>query len=241
MDSTDLVNASIVSYISFTFLFFVLKFKFFPNSGHFWIIGFLAITCIIQLSQNIRLTSLPELCGTTDVKMAVFATIIPWVTIFSVFTLLLMVAPGWLRVFSNTFGVAAAEAYGLKAILNELFRKPINTGTDLKIIQMIDNIYTDKMALVVELDIDDVTYDAQNKILFPAMNKLVEMNIIEKIPDDKNELLKNMYDALLVKEHVGFFFWFLLIGIFCILVSTLSLVSSSCTPKVGSAYDSIFS
>jgi len=241
MDSTNLVNASIVWYLCFTFLFFVLKFKFLPNTGNFWILGFLVGSCILQLSQNVYLTSLPELCGATDVKLAVYSTVIPWVAIFSVFSLFLMFAPGWLRVFSNTFGVAAAEAYGLKETLNELFRKPINPQTDPKMAQLLDNIYTDKMTLVIELNIDDVTYDAQNNLVFPAMKQLEEMKVIDPIPLNKNGLLVDMYTALRVKEDVGYFFWFLLIGIFCILVSTLSLVSSSCTPKVGSAYDAIFS
>jgi hypothetical protein len=241
MEGTNLVNASIVTYISFTFLFFVLKFRFFPNTGYFWILGFLVGSCLLQLGQNIHLTSLPEFCGATDIKLAIISTVIPWIVIFTVFTLFLMFAPGWLRVFSNTFGVAAAKAYGLKETLNEIFIKPLQSETDPKMAQLIDNIYTDQMALVIELDIENVTYDASNNILFPAMEKLAQMRVIDGAVLKNHEGLKKVHQALLLKETVGFFFWFLLIGIFCILVSTLSLVSSSCTPKVGSAYDAIFS
>jgi hypothetical protein len=217
-----------------------MKYRFFPRTGHMWILGFLAISCLLQLGQNIHLTTLPELCGAPDIKLALYSTLIPWVVIFTVFTLFLMVAPGWLRVFSNTFGVAAAEAYGLRESLNELFVRPLQTETDPKMAQLIDNIYTDKMALVIELDIEDVTDDPY-PFRFPAMEKLAEMRVFDKKVLENTDALKKVYQALLLKETVGFFFWFILIGIFCILVSTLSLVSSNCTPKVGSAYDAIFS
>jgi hypothetical protein len=239
MDSSNLVNASIVWYVSFTFLFFVLKFKFFPNNNYYWILAFLTISCVLQTIQNITLTASPELCGAPDAKLALYSTVVPWVVVFTVFTLFLLSAPGWLRVFSNTFGVSAAEAYGLKEFVNELFKKPLNPGTDPKLIQMLDTIYSDKMSLVIELDIDDVTEEG-DRLKFPAIDKLVELKIIEAIPPEGDANLRNLYSALLLKDTVGFFIWFLLIGIFCILVSTITLLSSSCSPKVGSSYDSIF-
>jgi hypothetical protein len=203
-----------------------------------WILGFLAISCLLQLGQNIHLTTLPALCGKMDVKMALYSTLIPWLVIFSVFALLLTVAPGWLRVFSNTFGVAAAEAYGLKGTLNDLFSAMPKHG-DPKMMQLIEQIYFDKMSLINELDIDDVT---ENPFKFPAMEKLVAMGVVDRsvLSEDKKPILQQLYRTLQLKDTVGYFFWFLLIGVFCILVSTLSLLSSNCTPAIGSAYDSIF-
>lgn len=238
MNSGNLVNASIVTYVSFTFLFFVLKYRFFPNTGQMWILGFLAISCLLQLGQNIHLTTLPALCGKMDVKMALYSTLIPWLVIFSVFALLLTVAPGWLRIFSNTFGVAAAEAYGLKGTLNDLF-SAMPKHDDPKMMQLIEQIYFDKMSLINELDIDDVT---ENPFRFPAIEKLVAMKVIPGsiLSEEKKPILQQLYRTLQLKDTVGYFFWFLLIGVFCILVSTLSLLSSTCTPAIGSAYDSIF-
>jgi len=238
MDSTNLVNASIVSYVSFTFLFFVLKFRFFPQTGYMWIVPFLTLSCIMQFIQNLNLSSSPQLCGKPDFKMALYATLVPWLLIFTVFTLFLMVAPGWLRVFSNTFGVSAAEAYGIKNDVVELFQRP-GTPINDPMFQILERIYSDTMALVIELNIEDVT-EIKTPTDFPAINKLVEMKIINPIPPEKVDVLKRIHSALLIKDNVGFFFWFLLIGIFCILVSTITLLTSSCTPKIGSSYDSIF-
>ncbi len=237
MDHKNLLNASIVTYVSFTFLFFILKYRFFANSGLSWIAGFLIISCLIQLGHNIHLTTLPALCGKTDVKLALYSTIIPWILIFTVFSLLLIFVPGWLRVFSNTFGVAAAEAYGIRGTLQKIFFIKPTDNIDPKMVQLIDLIYSDHMTLVNELDLDDVR---EEPFKFPAIEKLVAMRILDKSILEKTDVLKELYHTLLIKETVGYFFWFLLIGIFCILVSVLTLLSSGCTPSIGSKYDSIF-
>lgn len=238
MDSSNIVNASIILYISFTFLFFVLKFRFFPQNGYVWIVVFLALSCLFQTVQNISLTSSPNVCGKADIKLAAFSTIIPWILVFTIFTFCLMTLPGWIRVFSNTFGVFAAEAYGIKRIINNIFQKPQQPGTEPAYLQMLENIYSDRMALVVELNIEDVVEGEDFK--FPSLQKLVELKIIQDPMVDKKKDVKDLYYALMLRDNVGFFFWFLLIGIFCILVSTNTLLSSNCNPTVGEKYEQIF-
>jgi len=246
MDNSNVVNASIVMYISFVFMFFVLKFRFFPdNRGYAWILAFLGISCLIQTIQKMSLTSSPSVCGKTDVKLALSSTLVPWILVFAVFIFCLITLPGWIRVFANTFGVFAAEAYGMKEILNKIFQRPTTQGTDPAYLQMLENIYTDRMALVLELDLEDVEDGEVFK--FPALEKLVSLKIIQGTTAGTDvaavENLKNyreLYHTLLLRDNVGFFFWFLLIGIFCILVSTNSLLSSSCTPIIGGKYEQIF-
>lgn len=239
MDSSNLVNASIIMYISFTFLFFVLKFRFFPENGYVWIVLFLTFSCIFQTVQNMSLTAQPSVCGKTDVWLALSSTVVPWVLVFGMFTLLMVTLPGWIRVFSNTFGVFAAEAYGLKEIVNKVFEKPINNpDKDPFFLQMIENIYSDRMALVIELDLDDVENGETFK--FPSFDKLIELNIVQKPSEEKQKHIKELYYALLLRDNVGYFFWFLLIGIFCILVSTNTLLSSNCTPDLKKDYGKIF-
>jgi hypothetical protein len=245
MDSSNLVNVSIITYVSFTFLFFVLKYRFFPENNYYWILLFLMISCLGQLIQNINITASPQVCGSTDIKMAFYATFIPWILIFTLFTLLLITTPGWLRVFSNTFGVFAAEAYGIQGFIQAVMVKPNSSTNDYPFLKMIESIYSDRMSLVIELNIDDVT-DIKNDFKFPALDKLEELKLIAPMPSEPLEAEKitnarrNLYKALLLKDNVGYFFWFLLIGILCILVSTNTILSSSCSPKVAKSYASIF-
>jgi len=247
INSSNLVNLSIVSYISFTFLFFVMKFKFAPSNRYGWILLFLTISCLAQLIQNLNITASPDVCGTSDMKTAIYATCIPWVLVFTVFTLMMVTSPGWLRVFSNTFGIYAAEAYGLEGLVQDVLKKPVtNKSNEYEFLKMIENIYSDRMSLVIELNLEDVT-DIDGVFNFPALKKLEDLGLIETMVGKEGFVLEQMiqarrelYTALLLKDNVGFFFWFLLIGIFCILVSTNTVLSSGCSPKVGKSYDSIF-
>lgn len=238
--ASNLVNASIVMYISFTFLFFVVKFRFFPeNTGLIWILTFLVITCVLQIVQNVTLTSSPAMCGKPDIKLAIVSTVIPWVIIFALFTIAITAIPGWIRIFSNTFGVFAAESFGLKERVNKVFVLPDKKDEkNIDYLKMLDNIYTDRMALVLELNIDKVKTGAEFE--WPEIVQLVKLNYIKgsmegdkyKPTDDDIKNQKDLYSALLLRENVGYFFWFLLIGIFCILVSTNTLLASNCSPSV---------
>jgi hypothetical protein len=248
IDSSNLVNLSIVSYISFAFLFFVLKFKFAPANKHIWILLFLTISCIAQLVQNLSITASPNVCGESDMKTALLSTLIPWVLVFTIFTLLLTMSPGWLRVFSNTFGIFAAEAFGIERLVQAVLKKPATNkyGEDYTYMKMIEDIYSDRMTLVVELNLDDVVDDGK-EFRFPALDELEKLGLIEKIEGktqgDKDNMLrdrKDLYNALLLKDNVGYFFWFLLVGIFCVLVSTNSVLSSGCSPKTSKSYNNIF-
>jgi hypothetical protein len=244
--SSNLVNVSIITYISFTFLFFVLKFRFFPANNYYWILLFLMISSMAQFVQNINITASPDVCGSSDIKMAFQSTFVPWILIFTLFTLLMVSSPGWLRVFSNTFGVFAAEAYGIQKSIQAVMKKPESDSTNYEFLKMIDNIYSDRMSLVVELNLDDVT-DVSGVFTFPALQKLEDLKLIAPMPTqegkEKDEIIqarKDLYSALLLKDNVGFFIWFLLIGIFCILVSTNTILSSNCSPKLAKNYSSIF-
>jgi len=103
---------------------------------------------------------------------------------------------------------------------------------------MLDNIYNDRMALVLELNTDDVVEGPEFK--FPSFDKLIELKIVQPPEEDKKKYVKDLYQALLLKDNVGYFFWCLLMGIFCILVSTNTLLASNCTPVVGKNYEEIF-
>ena len=244
--SSNLVNVSIITYISFTFLFFVLKFRFFPGNNYYWILLFLMISSMAQFIQNINITDSPDVCGSSDIRIAFQSTFVPWILIFTLFSLLMVSSPGWLRVFSNTFGVFAAEAYGIEKYIQAVMKKPESDTTNYEFLKMIDNIYSDRMSLVVELNLDDVT-DVSGVFTFPALQKLEDLKLISPMPtqegkekDDIIQARKNLYNALLLKDNVGFFIWFLLIGIFCILVSTNTILSSNCSPKLAKNYSSIF-
>ena len=120
-DLSSLANTSVVNYVSFCLIFFVLKYKYFAADKFMWIIVFFIVACMLQFVNNLYLSSLPLFCGGVQVNISLYATLFPWIIIFGSFALLLIVFPGWLRVFSNTFGIKAAQMFGIDNVISAIF------------------------------------------------------------------------------------------------------------------------
>lgn len=159
-DVSNIGYTSIVTYLSFCLVFFTLKFVYFAEDSVTWIILFIVLSFILQLVNNISITADPSVCGTTNVTFAIYHTTLPWLSIFAVIALCLYAFPGWLRVFSNTFGLYAAQAYGLQEVINDIFKpsqRQVVEGTarqnmDLSLLKSIDNIYSNPTTIINELD-----------------------------------------------------------------------------------------
>ena len=55
-------------------------------------------------------------------------TLLPWIMIFCLLIILLLVFPGWLIPFSNTFGYGIAKIGGINKIFSEILSKNIKTN-----------------------------------------------------------------------------------------------------------------
>ena len=215
---------SLISYLSFTLIFFIVKNKFF-SKGITWIIMFFLITGIIQFVNNLSFTK--TVCGSYSVQNAIFATIVPWVFIFGITCCCLVLMPGWLRVFSNTFGVAIANMGGLKEAVTEIFGETSSEVTDVELKKTIDLLYSSKNQYINEVELDYEYDETTNKVTWDSLDKLLTFMKIPTNPND-TKLKMNLYQKLTIKEDVGYFTWFLLIGSISILVSTNSLLVSKC-------------
>ena len=243
---------SIVTYLSFCVLFFTVKFVYFPENGGTWILLFLVASFIIQLGCNIDMATNKNVCGKMDGGFAFYHTIIPWLFIFTIASLCLWAFPGWLRVFSNTFGSYAAYAYGLQGVLDEIFTQDsrnsaVNTAaTDIQLLKTIDSVYSNPNTIINELDSTTMTTmteksgeaNTQKKIMvWESLNRLIDTSII-KTPSQ--ELVQKLYNMSLLKDNVGYFVWYLLLGSLASMVSVNSILSSRCGSTKKSSYDIIF-
>ena len=218
---------SIISYFSFTLIFFIIKSRIGLGSGVTWIIVFFIITGIIQFMNNLYLTSL--MCGNTNMPSAFFNTLIPWVLIFGSSILMLILIPGWLRVFSNTFGFMVAEWAGLNATVAGLFKTPSQTNPkdDLDLHKTIEIIAGNPSKIINEVKLDDYTNEI-GVVTWPSLDLLTPFFATQVTPENKTKL----YNLLVLKEDIGYFVWFILIGSISILVSTNSVLISKCSGPV---------
>ena len=217
---------SLISYVSFTLIFFIMKNKFgFPGTS--WIWFFLIITGTIQFFNNLYITKYPEICGTYNISSALTATLIPWIFIFGLSCICLVFIPGWLRVFSNTFGVSIATMGGLNEKVNNLFTKPTESDArDKTINETINLLYANRTKFINEVDISDYSQGADGKITWNSLQNIMDFMKISL--ENKDDHVKELYQLLLLKEDAGYFLWFLLIGSISILISTNSLLLTSC-------------
>jgi hypothetical protein len=226
---------SLVSYISFTLLFFILKNQFkFP--GTTWIWMFLLISGIIQFVNNLYLTHLPEICGSYNVNSALTATIVPWVCIFAITCFCLIYIPGWLRVFSNTFGAGIANMAGMQQVVSKLFvGNPNSSDGEMK--ETIALLYTNIGKFVNEINLDyqeikrqdgsvDRNIDNSPKMKWDSLDAVMRVMNID--PSGKDALKNDLYKMLVLKEDAGYFMWFILIGSISVLISTNSLLLTTC-------------
>lgn len=147
---------------------------------------------------------------------AAYITLVPWVLIFGILNLMLLIFPGWLTPFSNTFGYGMTVALGIKKVIRNVFKDPGTVeGQSDKATEALNYIYGNQSLLVNEITM-------QNFDEF-----LVSMKTLLKVAADSKEvvILKNL---IFLKESVAQYMWFLLTGSLVIVVATNSIINSSC-------------
>ena len=87
---------------------------------------FSTIFFIFLLSYNIAYTKQDFICGTQNTSLAFYATLFPYVFIYVLGMLFISVFPGWLRSFSNTFGLTLIRFCGYQTTV-EKFRGAIRS------------------------------------------------------------------------------------------------------------------
>lgn len=220
---------SLISYISFTLIFFIIKNQF-PFPGTSWIWFFLIISGLVQFVNNLYITSLPEVCGTYNMNSALVATIVPWICIFGITCFCLIFIPGWLRVFSNTFGSAIANMGGMNEALSQIFppKSPSDeTKANAALQESVAVLYTNIGKFIHEVDINEYNHVTGEWKSLDSVIKFLGRDpiAISGLPGMKEKLHK----LLKLKEDAGYFIWFILIGSISVLVSTNSVLLSSCS------------
>lgn len=168
----QLGSMSIHVYVVFCFIFFLVKDNLFSNedgtSSFAWIFVYIGIFFVILFLLNMSIFSNELVCGNSQPGQAFFNTLYPMTFIFVVVAMLLEAFPGWVRVFSNTFGMSAARLFGIKKILADIFNETRkqkvlskvnfnNTNSEdaqskLLFMNTVDMIYNDPVPIINEMD-----------------------------------------------------------------------------------------
>ena len=228
-NTTNITTTAMTAYISFSIPYFIMC-LFYESSVFYYILGFLIYTFVIQLSMNIWAST--KVCQVDDTKTpnlykAFGYTVIPWILIVFVTSFILYVMPGWVRIFSNTIGLAVAQS-----VYNNLFTIP-KPADDDGINSLINDIYHDPSKIINEIGylptfkewyeniysyLRTIPYFNNEAFNFPGSPETI----------DTNHLLYQLYKCVSIKEKIGYFIWMFLIGAIFVLVSLSQMYESDC-------------
>jgi len=204
---------------------------------------FIAKVCyvlfVITGEYFINLNLSESMCGLRQWQTTFFITIIPWMLIFILMHLFIVMFPGWLTPFSNTFGYLVAKLMGLPDLMTKILRD--NSVGSPEAIRALESVRTDNALLINELyaeanvterDPKDGTPIVVRKKFTKAWDKLVDGNLIK--PEFKSTtregqtMLNKLYYYVNMKFTIAEFIWNILTGSLVTSISYNYIIGAGC-------------
>jgi hypothetical protein len=222
-------GTAIISFLTITIVFTIIKFVTNAKYKMPWTIAYLLIIIIVQYFVNMSLTD--KMCGESAPGFALKITLIPWLLIFGIITILLMIFPGWLRPFSNTIGYLFVKASDGEKIIDDVFKNPSVKDNDSSESEDVKNILgkilENKMLIINEITETNFAtfWDKMNKagLLKPEANTGT---------DDKDSLKNQLLNLVVKKNIIAESIWYILSGILVIAIVSNYIINSDCQVSV---------
>lgn len=181
------------------------------------------LVVISQFVINLNLTKV--LCYGTNFLLAFLTTIVPWVLLFGILNIMLVVFPGWLAPFSNTFGYGVALLAGANETIRGIFKDPssLDDPKDADTKQMKESlayIYADQSLLINQVTLEN--FETFWKKMRPLMN-----------PSDADnpESMEKFRKLIQIKEAVSLYIWYILTGMVVTAISYNFILNAECAPS----------
>ena len=249
MNSATVFLWATLIFIFFKTLFDYQKYQLSAKYSNIILGIFSAMVFIFLYFNNIKLTEDEMVCGEKNIKVALIHTIIPFIFIYSLGIIILLVFPGWIRSFANTFGLSIVKMRGLGTTIQKWLGDKPTSNSNHEFNIMIERIYSDPDVLINELYIDDnIQFDTSNNIIHWPIFEKVHHNIkrssqidtpqtVEGTQSELNEVKRELVGYINMKTTIGQYIWGLLLSIITILVSRNSLLNESCYSGNTTEYD----
>ena len=244
--SSGATMMSLGVFILVTLIFFSVRSYLIKGTSRFMTTFiYFGMTIISQYITN--LMAMHVICKNWQYGVVFFITIIPWVLVFGVITLILVFMPSWLIPFSNTFGFAAAKIAGINKMLNEMMISPqqirLNANTSptgmtedqRKMLDVLYFVTKDPSNIINEL-----TCFASNSKRDPETGMEITdckgnfeevftrlTNVVFK-PDIDPKMKEKLRKMVEFKETVSEAIWYLLFGIYTVMITNMTIVNSGC-------------
>ena len=202
------------------------------ETSFIWTIIYILLLVVGNYFINLNITTI--VCGTTQWTNTLIITLVPWMLIFGLITLLLLILPGWLSPFSNTIGYGIAKFMGLDAVINEILKAKSliddgktqeATGDERIISENLQMIYSDRSLLINEITPENFTSFWKNMVTGGL--------ITNKAKDPSTPHFRNaLFNFVMLKNIISEYIWYILTGFLVTSVGYNYIINSSCTRSV---------
>ena len=215
------ISSSFGIFILMTIIYSTLKIIFGVVGNNMWIAGYLLLTVIVQWQLN-SIIAKDNCDNVPQTQTVVLATLLPWIGVFGLMHVLLMMFPGWKSPFSNTLGYLIASMSGIKRSFVALMETPEaikqSSQGDKALLKSIEYLYTDSSLMINEITPENFE-DAMAR-LEPMMSKEGKSN---------PALKKKFYSFILMKDTIAECIWLLLTGCMSINIAFSTILNASCS------------
>ena len=232
-------STSVFTFFLITLFYFVAKYKT-PNSMA-TMLNIIYIIAIVSTLISINTALAKSICNNAQaMNVGILATVFPMLFIFGLLQLLLTIFPGWIEPFSNTFGYGITKLVGLHDLMKRLLVSPqFNAAPEKKIINAVNSIYNDPSIFINQFSYANSedfnkTWDnsyAGGKGIFvksagPAPTSYSAAN---PNPTPGTHLYHEFRDMVKLKDIVGTFIWYMLVGVIVTSRSYNYIISQPCS------------
>ena len=213
-------NIGLLVFAALTIGYFTIQYKTKEKHSSIAMIVYLILLLVFQFGINVNLTK--TLCGESQVKTAFFYTMFPWVFIFGLLNLMLIIFPGWLSPFSNTFGyIIVSTMGGLNNVLGEVLKSKEQTQNS-ELSKTLGKIYDNPSLLINEIPDATIGYEE-------FWHKLDKGGLLSS---NAKDYYTKLQDLVRLKFIVSKFVWFALTGTLTVVTSYNYIIQAQCSSSV---------
>ena len=226
---------SSIFFILITTIFTIIIYVTLPNkipdsntgTNTLYVIIYILILVVGNYFINLNLTK--SICGgQPQWANTMIFTLIPWILIFGVINLVLIVFPGWITPFANTFGYLFMKLFGVDDLLKQILNLDKDdpgaklTPQNKLVARGIQEIYGNSSLFLNQIPTSPIKFRE-------FVTTLANTGYFRQGINIGSSLIIDLYKFIQLKEIIGKYIWNLLSGILVTSVSFNYILNTECT------------
>lgn len=220
-------STSIFSFFLITLIYFVAKYQ--VNDSMATMLNVIYVVAILSTQISINAALAKSVCNNPNsTNIGILTTIFPMLFIFGLLELMLNIYPGWVEPFSNTFGYGIAKLTGLSTTIKNLIKNPQSSSSGKTVAAALNNIYNDPSIFINQFSYDDKeAFDRTWNNSYANGDGLFVQSA--KTADQNSILYQEFRHCVKLKDIVGKFIWYILVGVLVTSKSYNDIINEPCS------------